>query len=87
MTPGQMTYHLRRVRLHGLIQRIEHTHRYRVTDYGLRVAFFCTQTYDLVLRPGLSEILDDQHPGDFHPALRRLSKVIAEWIDDQKIPA
>ena len=32
MTPGQMTYHLRRLRLHGLIERIPETHRYRVTD-------------------------------------------------------
>ena len=28
-TPGQMTYHLRRLRLHGLIQRIPDTHRYQ----------------------------------------------------------
>ena len=29
MTPGQMTYHLRRLRLHGLIKRMTGTHRYR----------------------------------------------------------
>ena len=34
MTPGQMTYHLRRLRLHGLIERIPGTHRYRVTRQG-----------------------------------------------------
>ena len=32
MTAGQMTYHLRRLRLHGLIERIPGTHRYQVTD-------------------------------------------------------
>ena len=31
MTPGRMTYDLRRLRLHGLITRVPHTHRYRVT--------------------------------------------------------
>ena len=31
LTPGQMTYHLRRLRLHGLIQRIPNSHRYQVT--------------------------------------------------------
>ena len=36
MTPGQMTYHLRRLRLHGLIERIPGTHRYRVTRQGDR---------------------------------------------------
>jgi hypothetical protein len=34
MTSGQMTYHLRRLRLHGLIERIPETHRYRVTREG-----------------------------------------------------
>ena len=38
MTPGQMTYHLRRLRLHGLIERIPGTHRYRVTRQGGRTA-------------------------------------------------
>ncbi|WP_322759027.1 hypothetical protein [Frankia sp. Cr2] len=31
MTSGQMIYDLRRLRLHGLIERIPHTHRYQVT--------------------------------------------------------
>jgi hypothetical protein len=31
MTAGAMTYDLRRLRLHGLITRIPHTHRYTVT--------------------------------------------------------
>ena len=31
LTPGQMTYHLRRLRLHGLIERVPKSHRYRVT--------------------------------------------------------
>ena len=36
---GRMTYDLRRLRLHGLIERIPFTHsRYRVTDHGLRTA-------------------------------------------------
>jgi hypothetical protein len=87
MTPGQMTYHLRRLRLHGLIARVEHTHRYRVTDCGLRVAFFSTRIYSYVLRPGLSEMLDDQHQGEFHPALRHLSKAIRNWIEQQKLAA
>jgi hypothetical protein len=57
LTPGQMTYHLRRLRLHGLIQRIPNTHRYQVTDFGWRVAFFFTRTYARLLRPGLAAIV------------------------------
>ena len=32
VTAGQITYDLRRLRVRGLITRIPHTHRYRVTD-------------------------------------------------------
>lgn len=39
-TQGRMTYQLRRLRLHGLIERIPKTHRYRLTDFGFRVAVF-----------------------------------------------
>jgi len=57
LTPGQMTYHLRRLRLHGLIQPIPNTHRYQVTAFGWRVAFFFTRTYARLLRPGLAAIV------------------------------
>jgi hypothetical protein len=43
-TQGQMTYHLRRLCLHGFIQRQPGSHRYRVTDQGLRVALFVTRS-------------------------------------------
>ena len=32
-----MTYDLRRLRLHGLIERVPHSHRYRVTLLGARI--------------------------------------------------
>src|SRR5262245_57015459 len=57
LTQGRMTYQLRRLRLHGLIVRQAGTHRYGVTDQGLRVALFFTRSYTRVLRPGLSEVL------------------------------
>ena len=40
ITQGRMTYDLRRLRLHGMIERIPKTHRYRVTDFGLRAALY-----------------------------------------------
>lgn len=57
LTPGRMTYQLRRLRLHGMIERIPETHRYRLTEYGLRAALFFTRTYNRVLRPGLAQVL------------------------------
>src|SRR5574341_2415213 len=56
LTPGCMTYHLRRLRLHGLIARVSGHHRYQVTERGLRIALFFTRTYARLLRPGLSHL-------------------------------
>ena len=56
ITPGQATYDLRRLREHGLIERIPRTHRYQVTSTGLRHAMFLTRTHDRILRTGLAEL-------------------------------
>ncbi len=89
MTQGQMSYHLRRLRLHGIIERLPHTHRYRVTDSGWRTALFCTRCYNRVLRPGLAQIIPNQALDD--SALRRrfdqLDLEISHWIEEQKVPA
>jgi len=89
LTPGQMTYHLRRLRLHGLIERIPKTHRYRVTDRGWRTALFCTRVYSRVLRPGLAQVTPEEAQED--SALRRqfdrLDQVINQWLEEQKVPA
>ena len=62
MTSGQITYDLRRLRLHGLIERIPHTFRYRVTDTGMRSAQFLTRIHDRLLRTGLAQITDPRPP-------------------------
>ena len=54
VSSGMITYDLRRLRLHGFIERIPKSHRYRVTDVGLRVALFATRSYARIIRPGLS---------------------------------
>jgi len=81
-TPGQMTYHLRRLRLHGLISRIPNTHRYQVTESGWRVAFFFTRLYARVLRPGLAHILPQTPP--LNHTLRhrfdQLDLAMNDWI-------
>jgi hypothetical protein len=62
LSPGRMTYDLRRLRQHGMIERVPRTHRYRVTDFGLRAALFYTRAYARVVRRGLSEVVP-HHPG------------------------
>src|SRR5947209_8077347 len=64
ITAGQMTYHLRRLRLHGLIKRVLKSHRYHVTDAGWRTMLFCTRTYNRLLRPGLAEIMPQEATPD-----------------------
>jgi hypothetical protein len=56
ITQGKMSYDLRRLRLHRLIERIPGTHRYQLTDLGRRTALFYSRTFNRVLRPGLSQI-------------------------------
>lgn len=89
MTPGQMTYHLRRLKLHGLIERIPGTHRYRVTRQGMRTALFCTRTYNRVLRPGLAQIIpeDARDDSELRRTFDQFDRKIEDWIRQQKVPA
>ena len=59
---GRGTYDLRRLRLHGLIERIPHTQRYQVTDTGLHQAMLLTRVHDKVLRPATAQITDPDPP-------------------------
>ena len=80
LTPGRMTYQLRRLRLHGLIARRPNTHRYEVTDHGLRIALFFTRSYARILRPGLTLLNVDDLPDD--PPLRRAFAQLERAMDD-----
>ena len=55
---GRITYELRRLRLHGLIERVARSYRYRVTDHGLREALFLSRAYMRLFRSGLSDVAD-----------------------------
>jgi hypothetical protein len=77
ITPGQATYDLRRLRGHGLIERIPHTHRYQVTPAGLRHAMFLTRVHDRILRAGLAELT-----GPSPAPLRKAATLYQAAIDD-----
>jgi len=89
MTQGQMSYHLRRLRLHGLIERIPNSHRYRVTESGGRAALFCTRTINRILRAGLAEVMPPNAETDttLRRCFDRLNNAIEEWLEQQKVPA
>ncbi len=72
---GRMTCDLRRLRLHGLIERIPHTRRYAVTETGVRVALCHHRVFVRVLRPALSHAMSEtsakgSHSGASPPAAR-----------------
>jgi hypothetical protein len=46
-----MTYELRRLRLVGLIRRIERTNTHVLTPDGTRIAVFYTKLHNRLLRP------------------------------------
>jgi len=84
-----MTYQLRRLRLHGLIERIVKSHRYRLTSFGFRVAVFCTRTYARILRPGLGLALPamPSFPCPLRRSFDRLEQQVATWVEQAKLAA
>jgi predicted MarR family transcription regulator len=86
---AQMTYDLRRLRLKGLIHRIPKTHRYTVTSYGLKVAFFYAKLYLRILRPNWAALLPekDQLPRSLRTVLEQLDREIAKLHDEAALAA
>jgi hypothetical protein len=80
ITAGQMTYDLRRLRIHGLIERIPRTFRYRVTDPGLHLALFLTRAHDHLLHGGLADLIDPAPPQP--AALRAAARAYQRAFDD-----
>jgi hypothetical protein len=76
--PGQVTYDLRRLRLHGLIERLPRSQRYRVTDDGWATALLITQAYNRIIRPGLADITDPASSGPLRADYQRLAAHIAD---------
>jgi len=60
ISQGRMSYELRRLRLHGIIERIPHTQRYRLTNKGIGTIMLYQRTYARICRPILSVV--DQCP-------------------------
>jgi hypothetical protein len=77
---GAMTYDLRRLRLHGLIERVAGAHRYTVTTFGSRVAFFYAKVHLRILRPGSAALADpaDDLPHPLRDAVRLLDQAIQQ---------
>ena len=78
VSTGQVTYDLRRLRTHQLIERVPGTHRYQVTDTGLHTAMFLTRLHDRILPAGFAQLTATAPPGK----LRRAATAYQAAIDD-----
>jgi len=76
-TSTQATYDLRRLRLKGLVERIEDHHRYVLTPEGTRFATFYTKLHRRLLQPLLAA---DKPPAPIE--LRRALRTIDASVDD-----
>ena len=85
-TSAQMTYDLRRLRLHGLITRLPGTHTYITTPQGLRVAVFYTKLATRVLGP----LLAADHPPapiQVRRALATLDCAVSDYVTNARLGA
>jgi predicted MarR family transcription regulator len=83
-TPNQMSYDLRRLRLHGLITRLHGTNTYTLTDQGIRVAVFYTKVRDRLLGP-LLEADKPPAPTELRRALATIERVTNEYITNARL--
>ncbi|MCW5632031.1 MAG: hypothetical protein KIT17_01720 [Rubrivivax sp.] len=81
-----MSYELRRLRLHGLIARVPKTHRYQLTDEGLRTAMFYTRLYVRLLRPAMAPVVPPAAPSS-RTIFNAAQAAIDSWCDDAHIAA
>ncbi len=82
---GAMTYDLRRLRLHGLIERVPRSHRYRITATGAQVAMFYARLYTRALRPACS--LHASESPRAQRAFDRLDAALAHFLEEVKLAA
>jgi hypothetical protein len=76
-TAAKMSYDLRRLRLHGLIQRLPRSNTYILTPDGIRVAVFYTKLQNRLLRPLLDA---DKAPA--RPDIRHAIATLEQAVND-----
>ena len=83
---NQMTYDLRRLRLHGLIVRVPGTHTYTLTPEGQRVAVFYTKLHRRLLEPLLGANAPPA-PAELRSALRVIDRAITDYVTNARLGA
>jgi hypothetical protein len=82
---SQMTYDLRRVRLHGLVERVPESHRYRITDRGARLAMLYVRLHARGFRPVASLPTTGSTRGP--RALEQLNTALTNFLQEVRLVA
>ena len=83
-TASQMRYDLRRLRLHGLIERLPRSNVYTLTPDGIRVTLFYIKVHDRLLCP----LLAADHPLaplELRRALRTIDQAVDDYVANARI--
>jgi hypothetical protein len=76
---NQMSYDLGRLRHHGLIRRLDHQHRYALTDDGRRFAVFYTKLANRVVAP-LFAADQPNAPAPVRRALATIDRATGDYL-------
>jgi predicted MarR family transcription regulator len=79
-----MSYDLSRLRLNGLIERIDTTNTYLLTSDGQRVALFYTKIHNRLLRPLLAAS-NPPAPAELRHALATIDRHVRSYIDHARL--
>ena len=82
---NQMSYDLRRLRLHGLIEKIPTTNTYRTTPEGIRAAVFYTKLRGRLLGPLLDAGDQPPAPIELRRALNQIDRTLDTYITDARL--
>ena len=80
-----MSYDLRRLRLHGLIQRIPGTKTYQLTPHGIRTVVFYTKLRDRLLAPLLDAGDQPPTPIELRRALTTIDRSLNNYITNARL--
>ena len=83
-TRNQMSYDLGRLRLNGLIERLDGTNTYVLTSEGQRVAIFYSKLHQRLLRPLLAADAPPAPP-PLRQALATIDHHVRDYIDQSRL--
>jgi len=83
---AQMSYDLRRLRLKGLIHRLEHSNTYVLTPDGQRITVFYTKIHDRLLGP-LTAANAPPAPLPLRQALRTIERHVEDYVAEARMAA